>query len=310
MQSILGSGGAIGRDLAKYLSEKGIPVRLVARNPKVFSADDELMALDLTSQGAVYQAVAGSEVVYVTIGFPYFYKKWQALWPPFIRNVIDACEKCDSKLVFFDNIYMYDPAYLGNMTESTPLGPVSKKGQVRAELVQMIEEAVEKGRIKALIARSADFYGPGIEKNSMMTELILNNLSKGKKANWPGPVHYKHSFTYTPDAAIATGMLGNTPEAFDQTWHLPTAGDPPTAKEWIDMAAEMLNARPRVQLLTPFMAGLLGVFVPVLREVKEMMYQYEQDYVFNSDKFNKAFSFNPTPYTTGLEKVIDTDFPH
>jgi nucleoside-diphosphate-sugar epimerase len=308
MQTILGSGGAIGKDLAKYLSEERIPVRLVARNPQDAAADNELLPLDLTAEGNVDRAIAGSDVVYVTIGFPYFYKKWQALWPPFIKRVIDACEKHGSKLVFFDNIYMYDPSYLGNMDENTPFGPISKKGRVRLQLVQMIEEAVEKGRIQALIARSADFYGPEIEKNSMMTELILNNLSRGKKANWLGPLHLRHSFTYTPDAAVATGMLGNTSEAFDQTWHLPTTANPPTAQEWIEMAADLLAAKPRSQILTPFMAGLMGVFVPVMKEIKEMMYQYDRDYVFVSDKFEKAFDFVPTAYKTGLKAIVQSDF--
>ncbi len=103
-------------------------------------------------------------------------------------------------------------------------------------------------------------------------------------------------------------MLGNSIDAFDQTWHLPTAGDPPTAQEWINMAAELLETKSRAQVMTPMLAGILGLFVPVLKEVKEMMYQYEADYVFNSDKFNKAFNFNPTPYRQGLEELITADF--
>ena len=109
-------------------------------------------------------------------------------------------------------------------------------------------------------------------------------------------------------AAVATGMLGNSSASFNQTWHLPTAADPPTAREWIDGAAGLMNAKPRNQRLTPFMAGLMGIFIPVLKEVKEMMYQYEQDYVFNSDKFNQAFGFTPTSYEEGLKAVIEADF--
>lgn len=308
MQCILGSGGAIGRELEIYLASKNIPVRLVSRNPKAEREGSELMPLDLSVSGAIDQAVAGTEVVYVTIGFPYFLKVWQAQWPPFITAVIAACEKHGARLVFFDNIYMYDPAHLGHMTEETPFGPVSKKGEVRALLVRLIEEAVEQGRIDALIARSADFYGPQIANSSMMNELVLKNLNKGKKANWMGPLHYRHSFTFTPDAAVATGMLGNTPSAYNQTWHLPTAESPPTAREWIDMAAEMMQAKARIQLLTPFIASVMGIFIPVMKEVKEMMYQYQSDYVFVSDKFNKAFNFTPTSPKEGLRQVIDSDF--
>ena len=56
---------------------------------------------------------------------------------------------------------MYDPKYLSNMTEETPMNPVSKKGKVRAEIAKMLMDAVEKKNVKAIIARAPDFYGPG-----------------------------------------------------------------------------------------------------------------------------------------------------
>ena len=73
----------------------------------------------------------------------------------------------------------------------------------------------------ALIARSADFYGPGNEK-SFVTEMVYKNIKTGKAANWFINADKKHSFTYTPDAAKATALLGNTKDAYNQIWHLPT----------------------------------------------------------------------------------------
>ena len=308
-QTILGSGGAIGAPLAAELKKYTDAIRLVSRKPERVNPDDELLAADLSQSSELDKAVAGSATVYVTIGFPYSYKAWQKLWPPFMENLIEACSKYDARLVFFDNMYMYDPAYLGNMTENTPFGPVSKKGRVRAAVVQQIMEAVERGRIKALIARSADFYGPGITQNSMLNELVIKNLSKGKKANWLGPLEYRHSFTYTPDAAKATAVLGNTAEAYDQTWHLPTAEDPPTADRWVAMTAELLKAQPRCQTLPPWLVSAIGIFVPVLKEIREMMYQYQRDYVFSSAKFNRLFEFTTTSYRDGLGEVIKSDYP-
>ncbi len=95
---------------------------------------------------------------------------------------------------------MYDKDHLDGMTEETPINPPSKKGQVRNKIANMIMEAVDKGDITALIARSADFYGPSIKNTSILTETVFNPLSNGKKANWMSSVDYKHSFTYTPDA--------------------------------------------------------------------------------------------------------------
>ena len=79
-----------------------------------------------------------------------------------MKNVISACEKNKTKLVFFDNIYMYNPEKIDLMTEETEVRPTSKKGKVRAQIAKMILDEIEAGKLKALIARAADFYGPGI----------------------------------------------------------------------------------------------------------------------------------------------------
>lgn len=91
MQTILGSGGAIGTDLAKSLKAYTSDIRLVSRNPKKINETDQLFSADLTDRAQVNKAIEGSEVCYVTVGFEYTVKTWQQLWPPLIRNVEEAC---------------------------------------------------------------------------------------------------------------------------------------------------------------------------------------------------------------------------
>jgi len=209
MQTILGSGGAFGIELAKALKEYTTNIRLVSRNPQKVNDTDQLFAADLLDRPKVFEAVQGSSIVYVTVGFPYNLKVWQQNWPKFIKYVIDACIEYKCKLVFFDNIYMYDLNYLNGMNEETPINPPSKKGKIRAEIATMIMNAIKEGKLEALIARSADFYGPKIKNSSMLTEMVFKPLSNGKKANWLSSVNFRHSFTYTPDAGRATALLGN-----------------------------------------------------------------------------------------------------
>jgi nucleoside-diphosphate-sugar epimerase len=308
MQTILGSGGSIGIELAKALKEYTNDIRLVSRNPQKVNASDELFAADLLNKEEVNKAVAGSSIVYVTVGFPYKLKTWQESWPPFISNVISACKENNCKLVFFDNIYMYDPAYLNGMTEETPQHPPSKKGAIRKQIADMIMKEVENGSLTALIARSADFYGPAIDKTSMITEMVFKPLSEGKKANWLSAVNYKHSFTYTPDAGKATALLGNTDSAYNQVWHLPTAGNPYTGKEWIETVAKQMGVKAKIQVAPKFLVKIMGLFIPLMKELPEMMYQYDREYVFNSDKFEKAFDLKPTPYIEGIKEIIKADY--
>ena len=308
MQTILGSGGAIGNELAKALKEYTGDIRLVSRNPGKVNPGDHLLSADLTKPADVLKAVDGSEIVYLTVGLPYEIKSWQNTWPNIMKNVINACKIHRAKLLFFDNIYMYNPDFLDRMTEETPVSPVSKKGVVRAEIAKMIMDAVEKGEVEALIARSADFYGPSINNTSVLTETVFKNYFNGKKANWPGSVKYKHSYTYTPDADKATALLGNTTDAYNQVWHLPTASNPLTGIQWIEAIAREMGVEPKYQVAPKFLVRILGLFEPIMKEMVEMMYQYERDYVFDSHKFEKRFDFVPTPYLDGIKNIVLTDY--
>ena len=308
MQTILGAGGAIGNELAKALTEYTSKIRLVSRNPEKVNDTDQLISADLLDRTKVFEAVQGSNIVYVTVGFPYNLKVWQQNWPKFIKYVIDACIEYKCKLVFFDNIYMYDLNYLNGMNEETPINPPSKKGKIRAEVAAMIMDKVKEGQLEALIARSADFYGPNIKNSSMLTEMAFKPLSNGKKANWLASLNFKHSFTYTPDAAKATALLGNSAKAYNQIWHLPTASNPFTGKEWIETIAKEMGIKPGIQVASRLIVKIMGLFIPIMREMPEMMYQYDRDYVFNSDKFDSHFSFRTTPYVEGIKEIVSSDY--
>src|SRR6476646_1977201 len=130
MQTILGANGAIGKSLAKELQRYTDKVRLVSRHPKKVNEGDELVTADLNNAAQTDAAVQGSEVVFLTAGLDYKLKVWQAQWPEIMRNVITACKKHNAKLVFFDNIYMYDKNSLDNITENAPINPPSKKGKI------------------------------------------------------------------------------------------------------------------------------------------------------------------------------------
>ncbi|TVR83260.1 MAG: NAD-dependent epimerase/dehydratase family protein [Chitinophagaceae bacterium] len=308
MQTILGSGGAIGIELAKALKEYTNEIRLVSRNPKKVNDTDTLFSADLLNQEELTNAIKGSGIVYVTVGFSYSHKEWKEKWPKFISYLLAACEAEGCKIVFFDNVYMYDKDSLNPMTENTSVNPPSKKGAVRAEIAQMIMDKVKSGKIQALIARSADFYGPSIQNTSLLTETVFKPLSAGKTANWLMSDKVKHSFTFTPDAGKATALLGNTDDAYGQIWHLPTAPNPMTGKEWVEAIAGEMNTKPNYRLASRFMVRLIGLFVPVMKESLEMLYQYDRDYVFDSSKFEEKFNFKPTPYKEGIRKVIETDY--
>jgi nucleoside-diphosphate-sugar epimerase len=186
------------------------------------------------------------------------------------------------------------------MTESTPYNPCSIKGKIRYEIDEMLLKEMNSGVLKALIATSADFYGPRTQKTSVAGIMVFEKMKKGKAAQWFVDAKQPHSFTYTPDAAIALYMLAESENAYGQKWHLPTAKPALTGSEFISIAAKYMHAKNKVQTLPKWLVKLIGLFVPIMNELGEMLYQNEFPYVFDSSKFEKAFRFKPTTYEEGI----------
>lgn len=304
MQTILGSGGAIGIPLAKELKKYTDKIRLVSRNPKKINDTDELFPIDVNDLSQLDKAIAGSEVVYVVIGFEYKLSVWQQIWPPFMQAVINACKEHNAKLVFFDNVYMYDKSAIPHMVETSPINAPSRKGVVRQQLHNMIMKEVENKTLTALIARSADFYGPD-NKSSALNMMVADNFKKGKKAQAFGNINKIHTYTYTPDAAKATALLGNTADAYNQIWHVPTTKEKFTNKQWIQLIADEMKVEAKIQAVPVWLIKILGLFIPIMKEFPEMIYQYEQDYVFDSSKFEKRFGISATAPKDGIRILIE-----
>ncbi len=304
-QTILGAGGVIGRELAKSLKDYTTEIRLVNRNPKKVNETDELFPADLLYTGDVMKAVEGSDIVYLTAGLKYDKKTWVEQWPVIMRNVIDGCKRHNAKLVFFDNVYLYDKNHLNPMTEDTPVNPPSKKGLVRTEIYNILMNEINAGNIKALIARSADFYGPDTDSTSIITITVIKNFERKKKALWIGKPDCLHSFTFTPDAGKATALLGNTDDAYGQVWHLPTAKNPFTGRKFIEIIAREMGVERKISVISEFSLKMLSIFSSNLRELAEMYYQNDRDYVFESSKFEKRFDFNPTSYEDGIKLTLN-----
>jgi len=304
MQTILGSGGAIGIPLAKELKKYTNQIRLVSRSPKKVNETDELYPIDVNDLSQIDRAIVGSEVVYVVIGFEYKLSVWQEIWPSFMKAVINACKIHNAKLVFFDNVYMYDKSAIPHMTETSPINAPSKKGMVRQQLHEMIMNEVEKNNLTALIARSADFYGPD-NKNSALNMMVVDNLMKGKKAQAFGDIDKIHTYTYTPDAAKATALLGNTIDAYNQVWHVPTTKERVTNLQWIQLIANELKVEAKIQTVPVWLIKILGLFIPIMKEFPEMIYQNEQDYIFDSTKFEKRFGITASTPKDGIRILIE-----
>jgi nucleoside-diphosphate-sugar epimerase len=301
MQTILGAGGAIGTELVRELAQVRQQVRLVGRNPALVPGATEAVSADISKLDQTIQAVSGSTVVYLLVGLKYDVKVWGELWPIIMRNAIEACKRARSRLIFFDNVYMYGKV-AGPMNEETPFNPCSKKGEIRAQTASALLEEIKSGNLDAMIARSADFYGPNA-RTSVANLMVFDKFAKGAKAACLVDDSLPHSYTYTPDAAKSLVMLASAESALNQTWHVPTASNPPTGKAFIQMVAEEYGVEPKYRILSRPLIRLAGLFDSDIRASYEMLYQNDSEYIFDSTKFSTAFGFEPTSYAEGVRRT-------
>lgn len=302
MHTILGANGVIGSELSRHLRSYTDRIRQVGRRPRRENPGDELMVADLLDPKATADAIAGSTVAYLVAGLKYDARVWREQWPAIMRNVIEGCKRHGSALVFFDNVYAYGRVD-GVMTEDTPYNPSSVKGEVRAQIATMLMDDVKRGNVRGMIVRSADFYGPRAVL-SLTRATVTERLKSGRTPQWIGDPKAIHTFTYTPDAGRTLALLANTPSAYGQVWHALTSKERMTGELFVRIACEVAGKPYRLQVAPRWVLSLMGLFVPVLRENMEMLYQFEHDYRFDSTKLESAFGIAATPYREGIAAAM------
>ena len=298
MMTILGGGGVIANHLAPLLVAQKKAFRVVSRSGRQTPGAAENVTADVADREDAVRAIAGSSVVFLLVGLQYDHKVWAETWPRIMANTIEGCKRAGAKLVFFDNVYMYGRVN-GAMTEETPFNPCSRKGEVRARIATALLEEIRAGSLTAMIARAPDFCGPATA-TGVANVLVFDAWGKKQKASWLVNDAVPHSLIYTPDAAQALVRLAESETAWNQTWHLPTTGDPPTGREFITAAAEAMGVAPEYRVLSRTMVRVFGWFKPVVGETHEMLYQYDGPYRFDSSKYGRAFGFSGTPYAEGI----------
>ncbi len=244
----------------------------------------------------------GSKTAYFTLGLPISSDLWEKQFPLITRNIIDACKINGTKLVFFDNTYMY-PQDDRVLTEQTPFEPVGRKGRIRKEMAEMVLTEMQAGELEAVICRAPEFYGPG-KTQSITNTMIFDNIKEAKKLKVPLRADKKRSLIWTPDASRATALIGNTPDAFGQTWHLPVDESHPTYNEFIALASEIYGKELKYAVVPKFVFKIGARFNNRVKELQELLPRYEHDNVFDDSKFKKRFpDFEVTTYRQGIGQI-------
>ncbi|MFT4100099.1 MAG: NAD-dependent epimerase/dehydratase family protein [Burkholderiaceae bacterium] len=303
MQTILGANGQIAVELARELRGRYTDgLRLVSRTPRKVNDDDTLVPANLLDARQTIDAVKGSSIVYFTAGLPPDTRLWETQFPVMLQNALAACRAAGAKFVYFDNTYMY-PQDDRPQTEETPFAPVGRKGEVRAAMASMVLDEMARADIPVLIGRAPEFYGPG-KTQSFTNALVIDRLKTGLKPRVPVRDDTRRTLIWTPDASRALAALGNTADAFGQTWHLPCCDDRPTYRQFVTMACQVFGEAVAYTALGKWTLYAASLFSPQVREIRELLPRYARDNLFDSSKFKQRFpAFRVTAYREGLDLI-------
>lgn len=220
-----------------------------------------------------------------------------------MKNVIEGCKKQNCKLVYFDNTYAYSQDSV-IQKEDTPMSSTGKKGRGKKLAAELLLKSIAANEIEALICRAPEFYGPGITK-SFTNALIFENIQKGKKPKVFLKDNVLRTLIYTPDASKGMALLGNTPDAYGQTWHLPCDDNRLTTKEFIAETSSQLARELKYEVLSPFKLKMASFFNTMIKETQELFPRYEIDNIFESSKFKNRFpEFKVTTYQGGIQSIL------
>ncbi|CAM3776162.1 NAD-dependent epimerase/dehydratase family protein [Roseateles saccharophilus] len=305
MQTILGATGQIAVELARELRRTTEDeLRLVSRSPRKVNESDLLAPADLLNAKQAADSVKGSDIVYFTAGLPPDTDLWEKQFPLMLKNALDATRAAGAKFVYFDNTYMY-PQDDRVLREDAPFEPVGRKGRVRAEMASMVLQEMARGDIPVVIGRAPEFYGPG-KTQSITNTLVIDKLKAGETPRVPVRDDTRRTLIWTPDASRALAALGNAPDAFGQTWHLPCDDERLTYRQLVELAAEVFGTQPSYKVLRKWMLTAAGLVSSQVRELRELLPRYERDNLFDSTKFKQRFpEFQVTTYRKGLGLIRD-----
>jgi len=296
---VLGTG-PLGLAVMRELVAQGKSIRMVNRHGEADVPEGVIViASDISDPKSARQACEGASVVYLCIGVDF--TKWEELWPPIMKGAIAGAASAGAKLVFGDNLYMYGPVKVP-MTEDLPYAATTRKGRVRAQIATTLMNAHANGVVRAAIGRGSDFYGQ-YALFTAMGERVFPAALSGKTASLFGNLDMPHTYTYIDDFGRGLVTLGERDEALGEIWHIPNA-ETLTTRQFLELVYEEAGNPFKASTMPSIMVSILSPFVPALREMKEMLYEFEEPFIVDHSKFEKAFGADPTPHREAIRKTL------
>ena len=300
-QHVIFGAGPVGLAVMDELVRHGAAVRVVSRSGAA-NVPPGVTALrgDVADADFIHEACRGATVAYNCLNAPY--DKWPAMFPPLQQAVLHAARDAGAKLIVMENVYMYGPSRAAPLTEDTPYAPQGRKGAIRAQMSRDLLAAPARGDVRVAIGRASDFFGPRVLE-STMGERVLRPALAGKGAQMIGDVSQPHSYTYVPDIGHALVTLGAHDKALGRAWHVPNA-PAVTSRRFLELIFAETGHPVKISVPPTIALRALSLAVPMIREVMEMSYEFEEPFIVDDTQFRAAFGGDATPLARSIPATV------
>src|ERR687891_261073 len=301
LQVVFGTG-PVGTSVMEALMQRGRRrVRMINRSGRASVPEGvEVVGGDATDGAFAREASEGASVVYFALNPPY--TQWTELFPPLQAGVIEGAASAGAKLIAVENLYMYGLTNGRPLTEDLPYAPNTRKGAVRARMSKELMEAHTSGKVRVAIGRASDFFGPRVLV-SAAGEQVFGRAVEGKSAQVAGDPDQPHTYTYAPDIGKGLAILGDREEALGQAWHLPSP-ETLTTRRFVEMIFEEVGKPARIQAAPKILLRAMGLFNPGMREMIEMLYEFEEPFVVDDSRFEREFGEQATPLREAIQRTV------
>lgn len=295
--------GPLGLAVMRNLRRRGKHVRMINRSSRVrFEKDPqtEVGGIDAADPSQTREVCDGSAVVYHCIGLPY--PRWRE-FPSIAAGIVEGAASAGAKLVYADNLYAYGPVDKPQ-TEDLPLVAATRKGGIRASIAESLMSAHNAGKVRVAIGRGSDFFGPFATDAAMMGSRVFGRALAGKSAQAIGDPDRLHTYTFIDDFGKALVTLAERDDALGKAWHVPSV-PAITTRSFVEKVYGELGKRTKLSIAPRFAISLLGRFDENVRELREMLYQFERDFVMDSSRFESIFGMRATPLDEAIRQTLD-----
>jgi nucleoside-diphosphate-sugar epimerase len=292
--------GPLGKWTARTLSSMGKRVRVINRSGKVdgLPSGVEIVKGDAYDQTQTRALTADSAVVYQCAQPGY--SDWAGKFPSLQASILEGAAAAGAKLIVAENLYMYGDVNGQPITENMPYNAHTRKGKIRQAMTEALFAAHKAGKVRVAAARGSDFFGP---EEPINAEQVFIPALQGKRANFLGRLDKPHTFTYVADFGKLLAILGTRDEALGQVWHVPSNA-PVTQGQLAQIIGEEVGQALKTLVGTAPILWLMGISNPNVRELVEMLYEWNKPFIMDSSKAERTFGLQATPLRQAVRETL------